>query len=204
MCCQATSTGAHMKRLRLFLAAIWLYCPDASTIASEPLRFNRDVRPILSENCFQCHGPDQAKRKADLRLDENAWSTSTQLDANDILARITDSDSDSRMPPKQAGKRLSDEQITLIRRWLDEGAQYEKHWAYIPPFRPSIPDVVASSGSANSVVTSNPIDQFVLARLTSEGRASAPKADRHTLLRRVSFDLTGLPPTEAESTCLCQ
>jgi len=180
-----------MKRTSILSVLVLIACSTVPMIASEPLRFNRDVRPILSENCFQCHGPDQAKRKADLRLDEGSWVSSGHLNANDVVAKVTDDDPDTRMPPLETGKRLTDEQIQLIRCWIDEGAKYEKHWAYIPPSRPKVPEP-GVSGSRN------PIDRFVLRRLERAGKQHRPKADRRALIRRTSFDLIGLPPTAME------
>ncbi len=160
--------------------------------ADEPLRFNRDVRPILSEHCFKCHGPDGATRKADLRLDNRDWADG-RLEADEVLDRLTSTDPDLRMPPAETGSSLSTSQVSLIRRWLEEDATYEKHWSYIPPKRPPLPKVSASDSEFSNVT--NPIDRFVLARLHQEGMRPSPKADRRTLLRRTSFDLLGLPPS---------
>ena len=167
-----------------------------------PVAFNRDIRPILSDHCYPCHGPDPAKRKADLRLD---LESSARADrdgrraiipgdwaASELYRRITAEDPDERMPPPKSGKVLSPAQIETIRRWIAEGAKWQPHWAFIPPQRPPIPRVERMGW------VRNPIDAFVLARLEREGLAPSPEAERATLLRRVTLDLTGLPPTPAE------
>ena len=154
------------------------------------VEFNRDVRPILSDRCFACHGPDRASRKSPLRLDQEE---SARPALARILERITSTDSARRMPPAYMGReRLPDAEIETLRRWIAEGGKYEPHWSLIPP-RKATPPVVKESGWAR-----NEIDRFVLARLEQEGLAHAPEADRATLLRRLSFDLTGLPPSPAE------
>jgi len=160
--------------------------------------FNRDIRPILSENCFACHGFDAKHRKADFRLDtpEGAHARTESklpgiepgsLTGSEVWRRLTTSDSDDVMPPPEAHKTLSPPQKDLIRRWIEAGAPYEKHWAFLPPVRPTPP----SSDE-------NPIDAFLRERLKKEGLQYAPEADRETLLRRATLDLTGLPPTLAE------
>src|SRR5436190_15872875 len=165
--------------------------------------FNRDIRPILSENCYTCHGPDSEKRKAGLRLDKQEVALS-ELKSGDhaivpgdpgksaLVARITTSDDDDRMPPLKTGKHLTSAQIKLLTKWITEGAEWKKHWSFIPPERPALPQVV------NSRWSRNPIDTFILARLEREGLRPSPEADRTTLIRRVTFDLTGLPPTPEE------
>ena len=178
---------------------------DAATpSSSEPIRFNRDIRPILSENCFQCHGPDKDKRKAKLRLDTKdglfgeigGHTIVTPADSarSAIFQRITAHDKDDLMPPIKSGKTLSAAQVELIRRWIETGAKWEGHWAYQPPVRWAVPALKQSHGSN----APSPLDAFVLARLEREGLSPAAEADRRTLLRRLSFDLTGLPPTPKE------
>jgi len=164
--------------------------------------FSRDIRPILSENCFACHGPDGAARKAKLRLDvrEDAISdrgghaaiVPGQPDASAILARIASHDPDEVMPPPATKKSVKPEQIETLRRWIANGAEWEEHWAFTTPQRPEIPKVSDPSWPRN------PIDYFVLARLEKEGLSPAPEADPLTLLRRLSLDIVGLPPTIAE------
>ena len=165
--------------------------------------FNRDIRPILSENCLKCHGPGEEERKAKLRLDvrevaiKPAKSGSVAIvpgapEKSELVARITATDPDDRMPPLKTGKELSRGQIELLRRWIAQGARYAVHWAYVKPQRPALPAV------RHKRWPRNPIDYFVLARLEREGLAPSPRADRPTLIRRASLDLTGLPPTIAE------
>jgi hypothetical protein len=171
--------------------------------APEKVDFNRDIRPILSDTCFRCHGPDQAQRQAGLRLDKPEGAVATLSSGaaaivpgdsghSELIARITSDDPALRMPPRVTGKSLTPQKIELLRRWIDEGAEYKGHWSFIPPVRPQPPAVTHEDRVAN------PIDRFVLARLEQEGIAPNPPADRTTLARRVTFDLTGLPPTPAE------
>ena len=164
--------------------------------------FNRDIRPIFSENCYACHGPDKNKRKADLRLDTHEGLFSThedrhmvvpdQVEQSELFKRITASDPEVRMPDPKSNKRLSDRQIALIREWIEQGAPWKGHWAYLTPVRAEPP--VANDPE----FVRNPIDQFVLAGIKEAGLRHAPEADRVTLIRRLSFDLRGLPPTESE------
>jgi len=166
---------------------------------TQPLDYNRDIRPILSNNCFHCHGPDPENRQADLRLDiretageihgAEAVLDAQQPEGSELLSRITSDDPEMRMPPADSGKELTPEQIKTIRAWVEQGGKYQKHWAFVPPQRPEAP-VVKREGWVK-----NPIDAFVLARLEQEGLEPSPPADPSTLLRRLSLDLTGLPPT---------
>ncbi|HZM89681.1 MAG TPA: DUF1553 domain-containing protein [Blastocatellia bacterium] len=161
--------------------------------------FNRDIRPILSDTCFACHGPDASQRKAGLRFDNKEGTfakTGVVVPGNSLnsrlVKRITATEPESRMPPVGSGRALTAKQIELLRRWIDEGAKWETHWAYLPPKRPEPPEV------ADTNWPRNPIDRFILARLEREGLKPSPPADKITLLRRASLDLTGLPPTPAE------
>jgi cytochrome c553 len=162
--------------------------------AAEPVSFNKDIRPILVENCFSCHGADSAGRKADLRLDlrdaaiESGAIAPGDPDSSVALDRIFSEDPDEVMPPPALKKTLSAEQKELLSRWIREGAEYEPHWSFIPPVRPEPPAV------ENAGWVRNPIDRFILAGLEAAGLAPAPEADRRVLARRVSLDLTGLPP----------
>ncbi len=172
---------------------------DLKGSASGPVDFNRDIRPILSDNCFSCHGPDDKQRKAGLRLDtkEGAFARPGVIVPNDsassrLIQRITAKDPDQRMPPPYSGHSLTEKQIDLLRRWVEGGAKWETHWAYLAPKRPQLPKL------NNRAWPRNPIDHFILARLEKEGLNPQPEADRATLLRRVSYDLTGLPPTPEE------
>ncbi|MBL9137703.1 MAG: PSD1 domain-containing protein [Verrucomicrobiales bacterium] len=163
------------------------------------IRFNRDIRPILSENCFQCHGPDAATRKAKLRLDQREAAMRSGVltpDANGVsplVQRLFSSDPEDVMPPPDSHKSLKLQEKEMLKRWVEAGALYEAHWAYLPIERPAPPPP-----SANPRSWRNPIDAFVRARLQKEGLVPTPEADRRTLLRRLSLDLTGLPPTVAE------
>lgn len=164
--------------------------------------FSRQIRPILSDTCFKCHGPDSAARQAELRLDQLetvfAKREGAQLivpgkpDESELYRRISTSDHDERMPPADSGRTLNSSQIELIRRWIEEGAKWQTHWAFQKPQRPVFPEI------RNTVWVRNGIDRFILARLEREGLTPAPEANKETWLRRVSLDLTGLPPTIAE------
>jgi hypothetical protein len=156
---------------------------------AEPVRFNRDVLPILADKCFACHGPDAAKRKAGLRLDREEAARKV---LGELVRRITSNDLEERMPPKVSGRELTPAQVDTLRRWVAEGGKWEKHWAFVPPERPEPPAV------ADAAWATNPIDRFIRARLEQAGLKPSPEADRATLIRRMSFDLTGLPPTPAE------
>jgi len=160
------------------------------------VKYNRDIRPVLSNNCFLCHGPDKGRRKADMRLDleDEAKKDAIvpgNLSQSELWARIISLDVDERMPPKGSKKELNPSQIALLKKWIEQGAKYEGHWAYIPPQKPALPSIKRKWGK-------NPIDNFVGARLQSEGLSPSPEAAREILLRRVTFDLTGLPPTLKE------
>jgi len=196
---------------RVALAGLLLLAARAAT-AGEPtpaarsaktVRFNRDVRPILSDKCFQCHGPDAGQRKGKLRLDnardavEPAASGDPAIipgdaENSELLRRLTTDDVDERMPPAKLGKPLTAEETEVLRAWVAEGAEYEGHWAFLPPERPEAP------AASRPGWVRNPIDAFVLGRLDKEGLAPSPEADRTTLIRRLSLDLIGLPPTIAE------
>jgi hypothetical protein len=157
------------------------------------LEFNRDVRPILAEFCFSCHGPDSASRQAELRLDQREAAVASgaidlgQPESSELIARIGSTDPDSVMPPPETKKRLSVEQQHVLRRWIAAGAEYQPHWSLIPPVKRVPPP-------SDGTTVQNPIDQFVIAGLRAAGLEPASEADRSTLVRRVSLDLTGLPP----------
>ena len=173
--------------------------PKGAQSRVTPIDFDRDIRPILSDNCFACHGPDAGQRMADLRFDtkEGAFAKQGVIIPGDsgksrLIQRITASSAEMRMPPAYSGRTLTGKQIDLLRRWVDEGARWETHWAYVAPIRPELPTVKTPAWIRN------PIDNFVLARLERDGLKPSEEADKVTLLRRLSFDLTGLPPTPAE------
>ena len=173
------------------------------TVANE-ISFDRDVRPILSNHCWKCHGPDAQERKAGLRLDqresaikpaESGKSAIVPKKPNDseLLRRVLSSDSDELMPPASENKPLSAAQKDILKRWVEQGATFEQHWSFRPVQRPAVPAVEHHKSKLK-----NPIDHFIAARLEAEGLSLSPEADRETLIRRVSLDLTGLPPTLSE------
>ena len=167
-------------------------------LGDETIDFNRDIRPILSENCFYCHGQDAGKRQADLRLDHSETALEAgvispgKASESQLIARINSTDPEQQMPPPKSNRKISVEQRKLLERWIDEGAKYSKHWAYIAPVRPPQPRVK----QADWVRT--PIDRFVLAKLETEELAPSPEADKATLIKRLHVDLVGLPPTTAQ------
>ena len=165
-------------------------------LAASPLDFARDIRPLLSDACYNCHGPDAKARKGNLRLDDRAAALGAGVLADgEMLRRLTSTDPDERMPPPESNRVLSDENRTKLTQWLEAGAAWpsdDRHWAFVPPKRPRLAKV------NNSAWPRNGIDHFVLAKLEQSQLAPSPEADKATLLRRVSFDLTGLPPTIGE------
>lgn len=189
-------------------ASLWIAAVAAASVAAAQAAppapdFSRDIRPILGEYCLACHGPDAASREADLRLDDRESATAAlpsgavaivpgRLEASAIIHRIESDDPDTVMPPPDSGKRLPADAREQLRAWIEAGANYEGHWAFRPPQRPPVPAVEDASW------VRLPIDAFVLARLKKADMRPAPEAPRHTLLRRLSLDLTGLPPTVAE------
>ena len=176
--------------------------PAGAGEKSSEIAFNRDIRPILSDNCLACHGFDSVKRKADLRLDsaEGAMAIHKghqavkpgELEASELWHRINAADPKVKMPPPDSGKKLKPEQIALLRRWIEAGAVYQKHWAFEPPVRPELPVV------AHAQWPRDDIDRFILAKLESEHLEPMPEAPRETLIRRVTLNLLGLPPSPQE------
>lgn len=186
----------------LFIVGIVLsLLPGAETGAADDIKFNRDIRPILSESCFPCHGPDSATREADLRLDEQESAVADRggyaaivpgdPEASEFVRRIASTDEWEQMPPPDSEKPLKPEQIALLTRWIEAGAEWSPAWSYVAPERHELP----SAGDRDAV--RNWIDHFVLARLKQEGIEHAPPADPVTLVRRLYFDLVGLPPAPA-------
>lgn len=177
-------------------------CATHVAAADAALNFDRDIRPILSDNCFHCHGPDAATRMGGIRLDtkEGAFSVSEGVaviapgnpDLSELIRRIESSDPADQMPPPEAKKKFSDADRALLRQWIAEGAPWADHWALVPPVKPPLPQPTVGTWPRN------PIDHFVAAKLDELGLAPAPEASRRTLIRRLSLDLTGLPPTPAE------
>jgi hypothetical protein len=173
------------------------------TASSAKLSFNETIQPILSENCYACHGLDSGARKAGLRLDraEFAYAPHGQFgpaiipgnpNKSPLIRRVESDDPKQRMPPVEAHRTLKPEQIALLRKWVKEGAHYEPHWAFVDPKRPTIPVTKDQHWARNE------IDHFILSRLEKEGLTPSPEADKHSLIRRVTYDLTGLPPTPEE------
>src|SRR5947208_2337628 len=164
--------------------------------------FNRDVLPILSNHCFQCHGPDEAARKAKLRLDtkDGAFRVKDGVTVivpgksadSELYHRVSSHDETEVMPPPKVNKKLTAQQIDTLKRWIDQGATWARHWAFEPPQRPKLPTVKDAAWPKNA------IDYFVLQRLEKEGLSPSPQASPEILLRRVTLDLTGLPPTPEE------
>ncbi len=185
------SPCCHPLGLALFLISV------PTLLAAEAVQFNREIRPILSQKCLACHGPDAGQRKAELRLDveESAMESAIvagQPDASELVSRIASEDPDLQMPPADSGHELTSKEIDLFKRWIAQGAPYAAHWSFVPPVRPPSPKV------ADDAIVQNAIDHFVIARLNAEAIQPAPRATRETLIRRVTLDLTGLPPTPAE------
>jgi hypothetical protein len=183
----------------LFLAGLG----GAGLGAAEPVRFSRDILPILSEHCFACHGPDAAHRKAGLRLDTQEGALAGGKDdgpalvprepgRSSLIRRVESADPDLVMPPPAAKKPLRAEQQALLKRWVAEGGTWGRHWAFETPVRPALPIV------KHPAAVRNPLDAFIVARLEAEGLQPSPAADRATWLRRVTLDLTGLPPEPAD------
>ena len=167
-------------------AAIFLLIALLPVTAADPVNYNRDIRPILSDNCFRCHGPDEAARKAKLRLDQPSEGVSP-----DLIERITHIDPDERMPPTGTGQQLDAHEISLLRQWVQQGSRYEKHWSLMPPRRPK-------TAAHNNPRIRNPIDAFVFDRLLRDSADFSRPAGREMLIRRVSLALIGLPPTITE------
>ncbi len=181
-------------------AGLILLCAQAvccCAVDSHAPDFNASVRPILSNTCYHCHGPDEAHRAADLRLDQEEAAKEYvivpgDLDASELIRRITSEDPDERMPPPDEKQQLSPQQIETLKRWVASGAAWEKHWSFVPPKREAYPEVRDADWPHVG------IDYFTLARLESRGLTPSPRASRETLIRRVTLDLTGLPPTLEE------
>lgn len=204
--CDNADNEAELMLNRQFQAVLLLCIfPALNLRAADPeisVSFNRDVRPVLSDLCFQCHGPDSQQRQAGLRLDDPAIAVAElesgsravvagDLAASELLRRITATDPDLVMPPPETGKQVSPEQLEVLQRWIASGAEYEPHWAFVVPQKAEVP----ASPFAEQIA---PIDGFIHQRLQQQGMAPAAAADRESLIRRVTLDLTGLPPTATE------
>jgi hypothetical protein len=166
-----------------------------SVRASDKIEYNRDIRPILAENCFTCHGPDSASRKARLRLDQRAAALKAEVivpgkaEESEVVRRVFSEERKEVMPPPSTKKKLTQAQKDLLRQWIAAGAEYQEHWSLIAPTRPALPAV------RDTKWVRNPIDRFILAKLEAAHLRPSPEADRHTLARRLSLDLLGLPPS---------
>ena len=184
-----------------------LLVPLAALHADEPLRYNRDIRPILSDNCFACHGPDKANRKSELRLDvrEAAVAPAESGDVailpgdvkkSALVARVFTDDADDIMPPPKSHKKLTAAQKEMLKRWIAEGAQYEQHWAFMPVQSGKVPGAADIPKAEAELLKwpRNPIDWFILQKLAGRGLKPSPSAEPGTLARRIALDLTGLPP----------
>ena len=190
--------------LPLKISSIALFSFAAAVCAAEPVDFNRDVQPILSENCYHCHGPDGAARKADLRLDrkEDAYRTKDDITPvkpgdpahSDAIVRILSTDKDEVMPPPKSHRTLTEAQKDLLKRWVEEGAKWGEHWAFVAPKKAPVPEL----SEPGKTWARNSIDAFVLDRLLREGLAPSPEASPAKRCRRVYLDLTGIPPTPEE------
>ena len=182
-----------MKLALTFLCSLLLLC---EFVKAAELDFARDIRPVLSDKCYNCHGPDKKARKAKLRLHDRAAVIESEiLSDGEMLKRLTSDDPEERMPPAESNRVLHDRDRAKLVQWLKAGAKWpedDRHWAFVPPKRPELPKV------KNSQWVRNDIDTFVLARLEREKLQPSAEANKETLLRRVSFDLTGLPPTLVE------
>lgn len=191
-----------LHSILLTLAATPAFARAAENSATRPIDYNRDVRPILSENCFLCHGFDEKTREADLRLDvaESALADRDGVpalvpgkpDESELWRRVSSTDEAEMMPPPDSHRVLKPEQKEVLKRWIEEGAAYAKHWSFIPPVKADLPEVSDANWPRNE------IDHFVLARLDADSLKPSPAADRRTLARRVALDLTGLPPSADE------
>ncbi len=197
------SVRPRSQRTRLWLCLVFAFQASSATTltrAEEPVDFRREVLPVLSQNCFTCHGPDSKTRKADLRLDvkEGAFRTKDPVIApgksgeSELFERVSTTDPELKMPPPKSGKKLTAAQIEVLKKWIDQGARWKGHWAFEPITRPNPPQV------KNGAWVRNPIDRFVLAGLESKGLSPAPEADGAALFRRLSLDLAGVPPLPAE------
>ncbi len=195
-----------------------LLCTSFVCAHAGDLSFNRDIRPILSANCFACHGPDKHARKADRRLDTREGALAEEegvraivpgdLGHSELALRISSTDPEEMMPPPKSDKKLTTEQIATLKKWIAQGAKYEPHWSLIPPVKPAIADWEKRDAARGAALRTreaelkawaqNPIDNFILDRLLAEGLTPSPEAAPATLIRRMTFDLTGLPPTPAE------
>lgn len=192
-----SSALIQRARAKQAIAVVCATIAAATSFAAEKVSFNRDIRPILSDKCFHCHGPDEKDRKAGLRLDSREAALAggdsgpaihpAKPEASELLVRVLSKEKDEVMPPPKLHKAVTPAEAELLKRWIAEGAEYQGHWAFIKPERPAPP-----------LNTPNPIDAFIQKRLAEHGLKPSPEADKETLIRRATLDLTGLPPTAEE------
>ena len=194
-----SSASTVRKTTWLSLACgIFLSSAAQRALSESPLVYNRDIRPILADNCFACHGPDGAARKADLRLDKRDEAIDfgaivpNEPEESELFLRLVTDDVDLLMPPPETKKKLTAEQTETLKRWIAAGADYQAQWSFIPPQRPDLPAV------SNEAWVKNGIDRFVLAMLEVNGLGPAPEADARTFFRRLHLDITGLPPSPVQ------
>lgn len=191
------------RRIPRFQFVLMILCAPAATANASGVDYGREIRPILSDHCFSCHGVDDEHRQAGLRLDRRMDATRElesgavailpgKPEESELVLRVESADEDLRMPPQDAHPPLAKEQIAMLRRWIAEGAPYEEHWAFSAPVPPNVPE------TKNVGWTRNDLDRFILARLEAEGLSPAAEADRYVLIRRLSLDLRGLPPSPEE------
>lgn len=212
------------NRFSLALLILALPLPAALLHAEDKVQFNRDIRPIFSDTCFQCHGPDEKKRKAGLRLDTRdtavkpAESGATAIvpgkpEESEVIKRLEAKDPDDIMPPAKLHKPITPVQLATVKKWIAQGAEYQGHWAFIKPERPAVPKLAdiklpneAWKNGANGMSdwSVNPVDGFLLKNMAAKGLAPSPEAAPETVIRRMSLDLTGLPPTSAEVDAFVQ
>ena len=200
-CLQTTvEMKTTMKKFMLSILAIWMMISGSRSLAAEKkIEFNRDIRPILSENCYACHGPDSGARKAGLRLDTEEGAKSSRKGSSAVVSgkameselykRIIATDAHELMPPPKSNKKLDENQKALLKRWIDEGAKWEGHWAFLSVKKPAVPK------AEDAAFVKNPIDNFILEKQRENSLGHSKEADKITLIRRLCFDLTGLPPT---------
>jgi hypothetical protein len=192
-----------MNNLVPVFLVVAAFMTHSSHAADLKIDFNRDIRPILSDNCYACHGPDEAHREGGFRLDrkDSAFGKADsdevvivpgKPELSELITRIVTDDQDLKMPPADSTKSLTEEQIELLKKWVARGANWQEHWAFIPPIQRELPQVSRVDWSRS------PIDSFILKRLDDEGLTPGKRASKETLIRRVTLDLTGLPPTLAE------
>jgi len=191
------------RSVRWICAALASGLLAGSAATSDKIEFNRDIRPLLSDTCFACHGPDAQKVKGGLRLDQRELALQPAKSGkraivpgkpseSELVKRLRTTDPDDRMPPEEKGVPLTDAQRATLERWVAEGGEYRPHWAFIKPEPQALPTVKQANWPRS------PMDLFVLERMEREGLAPRPEADRTTLIRRLSLDLTGLPPKPEE------